>query len=74
MDRFTLFLRWAENVKHGGLMGQRAGLHSGVGEEETGCARKKGGANSFPSATQRTPDTVSQSSQGGLAKIVLWIG
>lgn len=47
---------------------------SRAGEEETGCARKKGGANCFPSATRRTPDTVSQSSQGGLATLLLYIG
>lgn len=35
---------------------------SRAGEEEAGCARKKGGANCFPSGPRRTCDTVSQSS------------
>lgn len=55
-------------------MGQQAGLQPGPGEEETGCARKKGGANCFPSETRSTPDTVSQSSQDGLAMLLLYVG
>lgn len=74
VDRFILGLRWAEYIKHRGPVGQWAGLHPGVGEKETGCARKKGGANCFPSATGRTPDTMSQSSQGSLAMFLLYIG
>lgn len=54
-------------------MGQQAGLHPTAGEEEMGCARKKGGANHFPSAARRTLDPVSQSSQVGFAVLLLYM-
>lgn len=73
MDWFIIFLGWAEHIKHHGLMGQRAGLHPAAGEEEMGCARKKGGANHFPSAARRTLDPMSQSSQVGLAVLLLYM-
>lgn len=54
-------------------MGQQAGLHLTAGEQEMGCARKKGGANHFPSATRRTLDPMSQSSQVSLAVLLLYM-
>lgn len=49
---------WSENVKS--LMDQWVELHPRVGEREADCAKKKGGANCFPSQTRRTRDTESE--------------